>query len=106
MVTIMPDQEIECPKCGTQIPLTEALTAQIEQSIKLRYEAEAAEKAEELDKEKKVLKQKTKELEAKGQAIDEQVAKQLKTERKEIAVADGAEWISPERLGQTEGGLD
>jgi len=81
----MPDQTIKCPKCGTQIPLTEALTGQIEQSIKLRYEAEAAEKAKELDKEKKILKQKAKELEAKGQAIDEQVAEQLKTERKKIA---------------------
>jgi hypothetical protein len=84
----MPDQTIKCPKCGTQIPLTEALTGQIEQSIKLRYEAEAAEKAKELDKEKMSLKQKAKELEAKGQAIDEQVAEQLKTERKEIAEAE------------------
>jgi hypothetical protein len=81
----MPDQTIKCPKCGTQIPLTEALTGQIEQSIKLRYEAEATENAKELDKEKMILKQKAKELEAKGQAIDEQVAEQLKAERKEIA---------------------
>jgi len=86
--SIVSDQTIKCPKCGTQIPLTEALTGQIEQSIKLRYEAEAAEKAKELDKEKMSLKQKAKELEAKGQAIDEQVAEQLKTERKEIVEAE------------------
>ena len=84
----MSDQTIKCPKCGTQIPLTEALTGQIEQSIKLRYEAEATEKAKELDKEKENLKQKTKELEVKGQAIDEQIAEQLKTERKEIVEAE------------------
>ncbi len=84
----MPDQTIKCPNCGTQIPLTEALTGQIEQNIKLRYEAEATKKAKELDKEKIVLKQKAKELEAKGQAIDEQVAEQLKTERKEIVEAE------------------
>jgi len=84
----MADQTIKCPNCGTQIPLTEALTGQIEQSMKLKYEAETAEKAKELDKEKTVLKQKAKELEAKGQAIDEQVAEQLKTERKEIAEAE------------------
>lgn len=80
----MPDQTIKCPNCGTQIPLTEALTGQIEQSIKLTYETKAAEKAKELDKEKENLKQKAKDLEVKGQAIDEQVAEQLKTERKEI----------------------
>jgi len=96
----MPDQTIKCPKCGTQIPLTEALTGQIEQSIKLRYEAEAAEKAKELDKEKMILKQKAKELEAKGQAIDEQVAEQLKTERKEIAEAERKKIIA-EQFEQT-----
>ena len=84
----MPDQTIKCPKCGAEIELNQALTGQIEQSIKLRYEAEAAEKTKELDKEKMILKQKAKELEAKGQAIDEQVAEQLKTERKEIAEAE------------------
>jgi hypothetical protein len=40
----MPDQTIKCPKCGTQIELTEALTDQIEQSIKLKYEQQVAEK--------------------------------------------------------------
>jgi len=84
----MPYQTIRCPKCGAEIELNQALTGPIEQGIKLRYEAEAAEKAKELDKEKEILKQKAKELEAKGQAIDEQVAEQLKTERKEIAEAE------------------
>jgi len=96
----MPDQTIKCPKCGTQIPLTEALTGPIEQSIKLRYEAEAAEKVKELDKEKKILKQKAKELEAKGEAIDEQVAEQLKTERKAIAETERKK-ILAEQVEQT-----
>lgn len=81
----MPDQTIKCPKCGAEIELNQALTSQIEQSIKSKYEAEATEKAKELDKEKFILKQEAKELEAKGQAIDEQVIEQLKTERKAIA---------------------
>ena len=83
----MPEQTFKCPECGAEIELNQALTGQIEQSIKLRYEAEAAEKAKELEKEKVILKQKAKELEAKGQAIDEQVAEQVKIERKEIAEA-------------------
>lgn len=43
----MPDQTIKCPKCGAEIPLTEALTGQIEQVIKAKYETEAAKKEKE-----------------------------------------------------------
>lgn len=84
----MPEQTIKCPKCGTLIPLTEALTGQIEQSIKLRYEAEAAGKAKELEDAKAILARKAKELEAKGEAIDAQVADKVKAERKGIAEAE------------------
>ena len=84
----MSDQTIKCPKCGTQIPLTEALTGQIEQSIKLRYEAEASAKEKDYQAKLKEIQQQTKELEAKGEAIDEQVAEQLKTKSKEIVEAE------------------
>ncbi len=84
----MPDQTIKCPKCGTQIPLTEALTGQIEQSIKLRYEADAVAKEKDYQAKLKDIQQQTKALEAKGEAIDQQVAEQLKTERKGIAEAE------------------
>ena len=40
----MSDHIITCPQCGTQIPLTEALTGQIEQNIRLKYEAAIATK--------------------------------------------------------------
>ena len=81
----MPDQTIKCPKCGTDIELNQALTSQIEQGIKLRYEAEAAEKEKDYQAKLKEIQQQTKELEAKGEAIEEQVAEQLKVERKKIA---------------------
>lgn len=84
----MPDQTIKCPKCGTDIELNQALTGPIEQSIKLRYEAEAAAKEKDYQAKLKEIQQQAKELEAKGQAIDEQVAEQLKTERKGIAEAE------------------
>ena len=84
----MPDQTIKCPKCGTQIPLTEALTDPIEQVIKAKYETEAAQKEKEYQVRLKEIQQQTKELEAKGEAIDEQVAERLKTERKEIVEAE------------------
>lgn len=81
----MSDQTIKCPQCGAQIPLTEALTGQIEQSIKLRYEAEASAKEKDYQAKLKEIQQQTKELEAKGEAIEQQVAEQLKTKSKEIA---------------------
>ena len=80
----MPDQTIKCPKCGNEIPLTEALTGQIEDALRAKLEVEANKKAQELEKEKQALKQQAKELEAKQQTFDEQIAKQLKAERKKI----------------------
>ena len=82
----MADQTIKCPKCGAD--LTEALTSQIEQSIKLKYEADAAAKEKDYQAKLKDIQQQTKALEAKGEAIDEQVAEQLKTKSKEIAEAE------------------
>lgn len=36
------ENKIKCPKCGFEIELTKALTGQIEESIKSKYEAQAA----------------------------------------------------------------
>jgi len=96
----MSDQTIKCPKCGTQIPLNEALTSQIEQVIKAKYETEAAQKETVYQARLKEIEQQAKELEAKGDAIDEQVAAQIKTERKKIAEQEKAKSIS-EQAEQT-----
>lgn len=80
----MPDQTIKCPKCGTQIELTEALTGQIEQSIRLKYETDARAKEEDYQAKLKDIQQQQKELAAKKQAINEQVVEKLKAERKGI----------------------
>ena len=81
----MADQKIKCPECGAEIELNQALTSQIEQSIKAKYETEAAQKEKDYQAKLKEIQQQTKELEAKGLAIDQQVAEQLKTKSKEIA---------------------
>lgn len=81
----MPDQTIKCPKCGNEIPLTEALTGQIEKSISAKYEAEAAKKAQELEKEKQGLRKLAQELEEQKQFIDQKVAEQVKAKQKIIA---------------------
>jgi hypothetical protein len=98
----MPDQTIKCPKCGTSIELTEALANQIENSIRTKFEAEAAKKTQEIEKEKQALKKQQEELEKQKKAIDEQIAEQVaekvkcgqkliaETERKKI-LAEQAE---------------
>lgn len=81
----MSDQTIKCPKCGNEIPLTEALTGQIEQVIRAKYEAESLKNIQELDKEKQALKKQQKELEEQRQSIDNKVAEQVKAKQKTIA---------------------
>lgn len=81
----MSDQTIKCPKCGTKIPLSEALTNQIENSIRAQYEEESAKKAQDLEKEKQALKRQQKELEKQKESISEQVEEQIKEEKKKIA---------------------
>ena len=43
----MPDQYITCPKCGTKIPLTEAFSHEIEETLRSKYEIELKKKGEE-----------------------------------------------------------
>ncbi len=96
----MPDQKIKCPECGAEIELNQALTGQIEQNIKSKYEAEASAKEKDYQAKLKEIQRQAKELEAKGQAIDEQVAEQLKTERKEIVEVERKKIIA-EQFEQT-----
>jgi len=84
----MSDQTIKCPSCGKEILLTEALTGQIEQSIRAKYEAEAAKKEQDINAREKKLKQQEKSLAEKQLAIEEQVAEQVKAERVRIAEAE------------------
>ena len=81
----MSDQTIRCPKCGTKIELTEALTGQIEDAIKAKYEEESLTKEKEIQAKLKDIQRQQKDLAAKQQTIDDQVAEKLKAERKGIA---------------------
>jgi hypothetical protein len=96
----MTGQTIQCPKCGTAIPLTEALTGQIESTIKAKYEAEAVQKDNEVQAKLKEINQQAKALEEKQQTIDQQINEQLKSERKKIAEQEKAKILS-EQAEQT-----
>jgi len=81
----MTDQTIKCQKCGAEIPLTQALTGQIEQSIKLKYEADSAAKDKQVQAKLREINQQARELEERMEAIDEQVAEQVKAKQRVIA---------------------
>ena len=90
----MPDQTIKCPKCGAEIALTEALTNQIEDSIRAQYEAQSLKRTQELEGEKQALKKQKDELEQQRQSIEERVNEQLRVGRKKIAEQEKAKVLA------------
>ncbi len=81
----MVDKTIECPNCGAEIELTEALTGQIERSVKAKYVAEAAKKEKQIAEKAEALKKQEEELRKRQQSIESQVDEKLKAERAKIA---------------------
>lgn len=73
----MSDQTIICPHCSKTIPLTQALTHQIESAAL----AKVAEKKAELEKARAQLEE---EKRAQTQLIDDKVRKQLETEKRQL----------------------
>ncbi len=108
-------ETIKCPKCGTEIELTDALRRKLEAQLESQRQAlkqqekelEARQKtvdeqvAEQVKTERKKIAEQEKELEARQKTVDEQVAEQLKTERKKIAEQEKAK-ILAEQSEQTE----
>ncbi len=77
----MPDQTIKCPKCGTEIPLTEALKNSIRDTLRSEIEAAANEKAqEEFSAKEKILQE---ELEEKRKQLTEANNKELELRKQQ-----------------------
>ena len=70
----MSDQTITCPECGTEIPLSDALTE------KMRHQLEG-EIGKEFEEKEKELEEKAKLLEESQKNVDEQVKKKLEYEK-------------------------
>jgi hypothetical protein len=99
------DQSLVCPKCGEAIKLTESLAAPLVAATRAEYERQLANQAKSFEAEKLTLNaqreandRRAAELEAAAskqhqevaQAVRDQVAKQLVTERKTIADQESA----------------
>ena len=74
-------QTIQCPECGTEIPLTEAISSQLSEEIRREYECRAQAKERELAKEREALAARERQLEESRRAVDEAVAKKVAEER-------------------------
>jgi len=74
----MAEQSISCPSCGKKIPLTRALRAEIEASVKEDYDRQLAEELE------RVRKQAVKDAERKSSQALTTLRDELKTQAKEL----------------------
>jgi len=86
----MAEQTITCPKCGTVIPLSDALTD------KIRHQLED-EMGKELREKEKTLGEREKSLKESQKNIDEQVAKRVEAEKGKMR--EEAETKAAEKLG-------
>jgi hypothetical protein len=88
----MTDPTIICPKCGTEIKLTESLAAPLIASTRLQFEKQLAQKDSDIAQREQAMRDKEKALTDAKRDLDEQVAdqvaSQLKTERVRVAAEE------------------
>jgi predicted DNA-binding transcriptional regulator YafY len=80
---------IICPKCKTEIKLTESLAAPLIEATKQDFEQRLAQQREAFEARKTTLKDREEALSKARESLDDQVAEKLKLER--------AKWIAAER---------
>ncbi len=84
----MTEPMITCPKCQTEIKLTESLAAPIIESARREYEQRLAQKDADIAKRETSLSEREKELAKEKASIDNQVNEKLKQERTRIAAEE------------------
>ncbi|EKE22213.1 MAG: hypothetical protein ACD_7C00020G0021 [uncultured bacterium] len=80
----MTEQAIVCPKCKTKIPLTETLSAQIEEKVKSQLDEDNRKILDEITKEKEDLNKEKKKVESDKQSIEDEVKKRTDEERSKL----------------------
>lgn len=81
----MAEPTISCPKCGTEIPLTESLAAPMLAAVRKQYEDRLHAKDSEIAGREASLREQQAAVAKAQAAVDEQVAAKLRTERVAIA---------------------
>ena len=89
----MSEATITCPKCKTEVPLTESLAAPMLAATRKQFEQQLAQKDEDVAKREQSLRDKEKQLADAKRTLDEQiadqVAAQLKAERTRVVAEEG-----------------
>ena len=98
----MPDQTINCPSCNEAIPLSDALTHQIEEKMRKQVTAEQKGREAKLAKEQEEMAAKLKDLEKDRKELDDsvraQVAKQMQQEK--VSLWEKAQKEAKEKVKQ------
>jgi hypothetical protein len=84
----MSEPQIVCPKCSTEIKLTESLAAPLIADARRGLEQQLASKEAEFAKRETVLRQSQQDLAKAREAVDDDVARKLKAERASIAESE------------------
>jgi hypothetical protein len=82
----MNEPTIACPNCKTEIKLTESLAAPLIQATRLQYEKQLADKEAAFARREVLIRDQQLALSKAKDAMDEQVAEKLKTERERITI--------------------
>lgn len=88
---------ITCPKCGAEIPLTEAVSHRVREELAAEFEKQRREQNEALARREGALERLKKQLDERQQSVDKVVAERLEGERKELtaqAARDAEEKLS------------
>lgn len=81
----MTDPIITCPACQSEIKLTESLAAPLLEATRRKFQQQLADKDHKVAEREAALKRQQEELQKAQEAIDDQVAEKLKSERATIA---------------------
>ena len=78
------EQNLTCPQCGYEIPLTEALHSQVEEELRQQFEAEFGRKEKAFQARVDEIAGREKLLAEQRAALDEEVARKLGEEKKKL----------------------
>lgn len=83
-----PEPTIKCPSCGTEFPLTESLAAPLLEATRKDFERRFSKQEEQVKEKEAAFRRERQELDKAKEALDDEVAARLKSERKTIAESE------------------
>jgi hypothetical protein len=87
----MSDTNITCPKCGAELPLSEAVSHRVREQLEADFSRRLAESNAALQKREQQLAADRMAVEQRTQAIQAEIARQLESERKQLMAAAARE---------------